>query len=191
MNHLSRLVTFAPGGALAWWGWGQLGRPGHAIGLAVLAALALVIWPVAVIAVVFVLPGALHALLIPRKLRIWHRGRIDRDCYIPKWLRRVTLAADRRRCVACGAHGRVARVEIDHYCPWRAGGVISLWNMMVLCHVCNVTKSNYWVERGGYTWYRPFPGYDDKGEAARILAIEHRRRLNPARWVRAAWALGA
>jgi HNH endonuclease len=96
------------------------------------------------------------------------------------------MAADRGRCVFCGAR---TRLHVDHITPWAAGGLTTMYNLAVLCRVHNKVKSNFMVDPDGYVHYRPFENYADPAMAAAILAEERRRRLYPGRCVRAAWSL--
>ena len=130
---------------------------------------------------------ALPLLLVPDRLRIWHRQDRPRP-NIPARLRRAVYAADRHRCCWCGSG---QGLQVDHVKPWSRGGLSALWNMVTLCGICNKVKSNYWVARDGYVFYRPFAGHGNKAVAADILAYELRHRWNPLRWVRAGWSLGS
>lgn len=147
------------------------------LGLAMLLA---VFWPVALI-LLMQAPGS----LIPNRWRIWWRGGDPDRPHVPDWLRRAVYAADRRRCCYCGWAGTL---NLDHVRPWSLGGRTSLWNLMTLCNRCNLVKSNYWDEPG-FRAYRPFKGYSDIREAARILAFERRHRWSLLRLIRAAMAL--
>jgi 5-methylcytosine-specific restriction endonuclease McrA len=125
-------------------------------------------------------------LLVPGRARIWWRRGQDHRPAIPAALRRAVYAADRHRCCFCGSRDQL---QIDHIRPWSRGGLSALWNTMTLCGKCNRVKSNYWVARDGYVFYRSFPGSDDAKTAAAILAYEKRHRWNPGRWIRAGWSL--
>jgi 5-methylcytosine-specific restriction endonuclease McrA len=81
------------------------------------------------------------------------------------------------------------RLEIDHVIPWAGGGRTTLWNCMSLCPSCNGIKLNYSRDRDGYEHYAGNRNWIP--QARRVLAREKRHRLNPLRWVRAAWALGS
>lgn len=186
---VSRPVMFLPGVGAGAWGWQRFGTPGHLGGLLVLGGAGLAVWPLLVMAVLALL--TVPHLLVPRRWRMTWRhahGRAGaRSSFIPAHLRKVVLAADRRRCLYCGAG--VKNGPIDHILPWAAGGRTWLWNLAVLCTYCNTVKSNYW-HRAPYA-YRPFPGHDNRRLAAAIEAVERRHRWNPARWTRAAWALAS
>lgn len=130
---------------------------------------------------------AMPLLLVPARMRIWYRQGKPRP-RIPDRLRRAVYAADRHRCCWCGAS---EGLQLDHVKPWSRGGLSALWNMVTLCGYHNKVKSNYWVARDGYVFYRPFNGHGDKGTAAQILAFELRHRWNPLRWIRAGWSLGS
>jgi hypothetical protein len=155
-------------------------------------------------------PGALVSveslplLLIPDSWRIrWRKGSDHRPAF-RMWLKRAVDAADRHRCCYCGARGSL---QFDHVKPWSRGGLNALWNLMRLCARCNRVKSNYWVARDGYVFYRPFmdgnklaaemcresglpPGTTAEQIAADILRFELRHRWHPGRWIRAGWQLG-
>jgi hypothetical protein len=170
--------------------WARLHEPGHLYGLAAAALLALLVLPSVLLLVVFGVPY-LTAGLVPREWRANYRGKYTREsqksAYIPAWLRRAVLAADRHRCVHCG---RADDLQIDHVIPWRLGGLTALLNMMTLCGPCNRFKSNYYRRRNGTVCYNPFKGFDRPAVAAAILDSERRHRLNPLRWVFAAHGLG-
>ena len=185
MGHRIRAAAFIPAIPAGICGWLWLGQPAGADGFPVAVAAGLVLWPLLILATVFFLPSVAGAL-VPRRWRRWWRHDRQRPA-IPAWLRRTVLEADRHRCVFCGSH---AGLQLDHVRPWASGGMTSLWNLVTLCNKHNVLKSNYWRDRDGYVHYRSFQGSDDVRKAAQILAAERRARLNPLRWLRAAWALG-
>jgi Homing endonuclease associated repeat/HNH endonuclease len=63
-------------------------------------------------------------------------------------LRALVLMRDGARCQLCGAEARNgARLHVDHVVPWSKGGETTLENLRVLCHVCNIGKSD--VELAG------------------------------------------
>lgn len=186
-----RTVSFVPPAGLAAWGWQAAREPLHLAGLGGAVALGLMTWPLLVLAIVFGLP-ACAAALVPRSWRAAHRHReAERGYgrpYIPIRLRRAVLAADRHRCLFCGSS---LSLQLDHVMPWSCGGLSTLWNLVTLCGTCNRVKSNYWCyRRSGREVYRPFRNANNKAKARLILAVERRARCNPARWLRAAWALG-
>jgi len=185
MGHKIRAAAFIPAIPAGICSWAWLGQPGAADGFPVAVALGLLAWPLLILAAVFFLPSAAGAL-VPRQWRI--RWRHDRQRpSIPAWLRRTVLEADRHACVFCGSG---AALQLDHVRPWASGGLTSLWNLVTLCGSCNRVKSNFWRDRDGYVHYRSFHDSDDVRKAAAILAAERMARLNPLRWLRAAWALG-
>jgi HNH endonuclease len=205
VTAVSRTVMFAPGPAAAAYGWWHLGEPYHAAGLAAVAAAGLAAWPLAVMAGVFGLPAVVLCLLPPRPVRRWWRGRnpgllcwlahwvtgtpVGRDgarsSYIPAWLKRVVLGADRWRCVYC--HSKY-ELNIDHVGPWSLGYLTVLFNLMTLCRACNLAKSNAWVFHGRF--WAGHSGNPALAEA--IVRFERRYRWYAiARWLRAAWTLGA
>lgn len=58
-------------------------------------------------------------------------------------LRALVLMRDGARCQLCGAEAREgAKLHVDHIIPWSKGGATSLSNLRVLCHVCNIGKSD-------------------------------------------------
>jgi 5-methylcytosine-specific restriction endonuclease McrA len=153
-------------------------------------ALAAAAWPFVFIAVVFFLPACVKAA-VPRRWRVWYRRRHGREgaksSYIPRRTRRTVYAMDRYRCVFCNSG---IKIQADHIRPWRAGGLVTLWNLAVLCQQCNLVKSNYY-DKPGFEMYRAWDNHDDRAKAAAIIARERRHRYSPLRWLRAAWALGA
>ena len=196
VRAVSRTVTFAPGLALPLWGWSYLGQPLHWAGLAVLAGLGLVIWPFLAVAVLCFLPSAPLSVCTTRKARKRYRHRLinrgiprekQRSSYISDRLKRITYAADRGRCAYCHRHLAWHERNCDHFLPWSQGGLTVFRNMTTLCARDNVIKSNYWPG----VHYRPIEGSDNLALAIAILAAEKRRRRNPLRWVRAAWALAS
>lgn len=183
-----RAALAAPGAAAGGWGWLELGRPGHAGGLAAAVGLALAVWPLVVLAVVFGIPAALVSVIPWRWRRAWRHRHAYRP-HIPNRVRRAVYAADRHRCLWCG--GDLDGLQLDHVRPWSLGGLSSLWNLVTLCGPCNRVKSNFWRFRSGHVVYRAWEGSADAITAAAILAVEKRARCNPARWWRAAWSLAA
>lgn len=210
-RHLSRAATFLPGVAAGSWGWADLGHPAALKGLAVLAGAGLVCWPLIVLFLIFGLPAILLALIPPRPCRKWWRKRTPglperllhrivrspvgrsgaKSAYIPGWLKKVVLAADRGRCVACGS---TVKLNIDHIGPWSLGYLTTLANLMTLCWACNRAKSNAWLFR--VRWWSAERRFwasrtCNPALAEPILRLQLRYRWSPARWLRAAWALGA
>lgn len=190
--RVSRLLTFGPAAALPLWGWHDTGEPLHWAGLAVMTAAALLVVPAAVLAILFFLPAALRGGLVPRQWRIKYRARHGRKGarseYISPRLHAVVFAADRNRCVYCGS---ALALNADHVRPWQPGGLTTLFNLMTLCQAHNLIKLNYWRERNGYVWYQPDMRTPERlALAAGILRVERRKRWNPLRLLRAAWALG-
>jgi 5-methylcytosine-specific restriction endonuclease McrA len=189
----TRVMFIAPGLAGGVLAWEQAGEPARWAGLTVTALAGAAVWPLLLLGVVFGLPAAAGALLIPRRWRIWWRHQPGRDGLprtrpaIRAFVRRAILAADRHACLYCGSP---ADPQLDHVRPWAAGGLNCLWNLAVLCGPCNRVKSNYWVWSSGHVSYRAFTGYANQAAAAAMLAAERRARLNPARWWRAAWSIG-
>ncbi len=62
-------------------------------------------------------------------------------------LRALVLLRDGARCQLCGAEARNgATLQVDHVIPWSKGGETTFENLQVLCHVCNIGKSNVQLE---------------------------------------------
>ncbi|MCB2020210.1 MAG: HNH endonuclease [Burkholderiaceae bacterium] len=58
-------------------------------------------------------------------------------------LRALVLMRDGARCQLCGAEARNgASLHVDHVVPWSRGGATTLENLRILCHVCNIGKSD-------------------------------------------------
>jgi len=58
-------------------------------------------------------------------------------------LRALVLMRDGARCQLCGAEAREgAKLHVDHIVAWSKGGATVLSNLRVLCHVCNIGKSD-------------------------------------------------
>jgi hypothetical protein len=180
-----RHVTGLAPAALLLGPWAWLGVPGGGTAGLVLAGLAVLAYPPAVL----MSPG-FPACLVPRQSRARHRaGKPRPSSAMPSWLHRVALIADLRRCAFRRHHRCEGPPEVDHVCPQASGGLATIINAVVLCHTANMIKSDYWQDRDGYEHYNPWPGYSDKAMAARILACERRARLNPLRYARAVLAL--
>ena len=140
-------------------------------------------------------------MAVPRGWRASYRNRVDRygekrrsraqqkaSSYITDRLHHLVTAADRNRCVACGARGAN---DVDHRIPWSWGGLTILWNCFTLCATCNrVIKVDYWEDfRGRAHWGKHF-NKNYRAQAHDIFRRESRRRWNPLRMLRIAWALG-
>lgn len=177
-------MGLAPAGGIAIAGWVALHEAGGAIGLLGDLAGMTVFWPLFAGLFVAGLPGLLPGL-VPCRLRMAWRAAHVRPS-IPRWLRRAVYAADRYRCVYCGSR---ASLQLDHVHPWSLGGLTTLLNLVTLCGVCNRVKSNHWVARDGYVFYRPWEGAGNEALAARILRRERAVRCSPLRWALAAFAL--
>jgi hypothetical protein len=134
-------------------------------------------------AVIACLP-AVPCALVPEHLRDWWRSGYERRPTVPARLKRRVFAADRRRCAYCGSR---AKLVIDHIRPWSCSGVHALWNLMLLCSVCNTAKSNFWIRPDGSV-YSPFTDLLAAQHAEMILRFQRRHRWNPGRWIRAGWA---
>lgn len=58
-------------------------------------------------------------------------------------LRALVLMRDGARCQLCGAQAREgAKLQVDHVIAWNNGGETTLENLQILCHVCNIGKSD-------------------------------------------------
>lgn len=126
----------------------------------------------------------------PRRQRMLRRqaGKEHRS-QPPAWMRRVTYAADRYRCLGCGWKRRDgADLQWDHIIPWAMGGTTTLRNGGTLCGRCNRVKSSYWKSDSGKVYYRGFELATDVGEAGKITRREMRARASVLRWIRAAAA---
>lgn len=167
-------------------GWTALGEPEGFVSLAALLAPAIVLG--IMLPAILASLGAVPGLLVPRSAIIWWRcGSEDRPA-IRAWLRRAVLAADGYRCCWCEA---TEELQLDHYRPWSRGGLTAFWNMLTLCGRCNRIKSNCWVARDGYVFYRPFKDAGNRQVALDILAYERWHRWNLMRWIRAGWSIGS
>jgi hypothetical protein len=173
-------------GVLAFIAWLAENTPGGAPGLAVLAVTGILVslfYPLALL-LAFEFPGS----LVPWQWRAWRRREQEHRPHVPGRLRRIVFAADRHACCLPWCRSS-AGIEIEHVRPWCLGGRNSYWNFCTLCGYHNRVKSDYWEFRGGRRTYRPFQGYGNAREAARILAFERRNRWSPVRFTRAALAL--
>lgn len=173
VRHAAALPVLVSAG----WGW----TAWHLAGLILAGAMAAVLWPLAILALLSA-PPVLIGGMWPRRWRVASRSRrIDRGYgrgrsgYIPLWMRRAVYRADRYRCVYCGLRGDL---QVDHIVPWACGGLTVLWNLATLCALHNRAKSCY---------YPPWDGRIAGPDA--ILRAEHRARRNPLRWLRMAFAL--
>lgn len=201
---LSRSATFGTGAVLPFGGWIYLGEPLHWAGLGAMMLAGLTVVPVTLLFILFMLP----AMVLGGPFRQWRISYRDRQIrrgipreqqrssYISRSLRRLVYAADRNRCLYCRdtlreIQARGGRLEVDHGCPWRAGGLTTLVNCTALCSTCNGVKLNYWRERNGYIWYRPSQRTPERlALAAEITRVVRRKRWGLFRLWRAAWALG-
>ena len=65
-------------------------------------------------------------------------------------LRALVLMRDGARCQLCGVEARNgATLHVDHVIPWSKGGETVLDNLQVLCHVCNIGKSDAQISAEG------------------------------------------
>jgi hypothetical protein len=193
-HRVSPLVTFGPGPAAALAAWLELHQIGRVIGLALLAAVATWLWLLLIVALVSAAehPAALFAPASWR--RAWRRGWLWRraregqgSAEITGFQRRVVYHADRHRCIYCHRRTGIVVLNIDHYCPWRAGARTVLRNLFTLCHDCNMYKSDYWPGRR----YHPQAGYNNKRRAHAIWRRERIAAHSPVRLARLALAMAA
>jgi len=206
--RFTRPAWIIPSLGLPAWGWGQLGRPlqvpgAHAAWFAAAGLGVLLLAGLAVIPAVFVtltcFAPDLPKACVPRPWRAsyrngrknsrwFHQSRdAQKSSYISGNLHRLVNKADRNRCVACGAWGS----DVDHRIPWAWGGLTVLWNCFTLCATCNrEVKVDYWEDwRGRPHWGSHFSRVN-AARAHHIFRRESRRRWNPVRMIRLAWALG-
>ena len=65
-------------------------------------------------------------------------------------LRALVLMRDGGRCQLCGVEARNGAIlHVDHVVPWSKGGETVLDNLQVLCHVCNIGKSDAQISAEG------------------------------------------
>ncbi|MBZ0226395.1 MAG: HNH endonuclease [Comamonas sp.] len=65
-------------------------------------------------------------------------------------LRALVLMRDGARCQLCGVEARNGAIlHVDHVIPWSQGGETVLTNLQVLCHVCNIGKSDAQISPEG------------------------------------------
>jgi 5-methylcytosine-specific restriction endonuclease McrA len=208
--RFTRPAWLVPSAGLPAWGWDQLGRPltvpgAHAAWFAAAGLAAMVLAGLAVIPGVYVSLVAfapdLPKALVPRPWRASYRNRRkharlpwlrqsrdqQKSSYRSDRLKRLVLAADGHRCVGCGAPG----TDVDHRIPWAWGGLTVLWNCFTLCANCNqVIKVDYWEDISGRPHWGSHFSTANRYIAHRIFRRESRRRWNPFRMLRIAWALG-
>jgi hypothetical protein len=207
--RFTRPAWLVPSAGLPAWGWDQLGRPlavpgAHAAWFAAAGLAAMVLAGMAVIPGVFVSLVAfapdLPKALVPRPWRAAYRNgrknsrfrwfRQSRDqqksSYISDRLKRLVLIAD-PRCTGCGSPS----TDVDHRIPWGWGGLTVLWNCFGTCAHCNrVVKVDYWEDISGRAHWGSHFSIVNRDQAHWIFRRESRRRWNPLRMLRIAWALG-
>jgi 5-methylcytosine-specific restriction endonuclease McrA len=130
----------------------------------------------------------------PRRRRMLRRqAGAEKRTQPPGWMRKVTYAADRHRCLGCRRSPRRDGIALqwDHIIPWGFGGLTSLWNGGTLCAECNRVKSNYWRSDSGKVYYRGFQLATDASRAGQITRREMAARASVLRWVRAGIAYQA
>lgn len=66
---------------------------------------------------------------------------------IPMGLRYKILNRDKSKCVLCGRSAKDGiTLHIDHIKPFSLGGLTVLSNLRTLCHVCNIGRSNKYLD---------------------------------------------
>jgi 5-methylcytosine-specific restriction endonuclease McrA len=200
-----RWIIFGPAPVAGPLAWAGLGEPFRGAGLLALLALGVLAVPAAMLALVTA-PGTLAHAVVPRDWRRRWRHHKKHPGPPPALLQRVVRAADRNRCAACGITAAEVRrraqarqlaagsmtltrssLQFDHFFPWSLGGLMSFWNLFLLCPDCNLAKSSYWEFPDGH--YTDGYGTVSGRLAAAILNRERRARWSLARCWRAAWAL--
>ncbi len=67
------------------------------------------------------------------------------------------LIRDGNKCLACGAHGKGVRLQIDHIVPVKFGGQTDADNSQTLCSVCNGQKAINAINFRNYHTLLPSP----------------------------------
>lgn len=58
-------------------------------------------------------------------------------------IRAMVLMRDGAKCKLCGSTlNDEVKLHVDHVTPWANGGETVLENLQILCHICNIGKSN-------------------------------------------------
>jgi len=66
---------------------------------------------------------------------------------IPMGLRYKILNRDKSKCVQCGQSAKDGiTLHIDHIKPYSLGGLTVLSNLRTLCHICNIGRSNKYLD---------------------------------------------
>lgn len=174
-----------------------MGTAGRGTAVAGVTVLALLACPFLLAA------GYLHwgpsgwAFLVPRTVRRQYRWAQLRGGFLrrprsrgrqgtgqfPRAMREIIFAADRQRCLRCGARrSRGAVLNADHGVPWIQGGLTCPANGFTLCGPCNQVKRAYYQDTDGKVWGR-LAGRR-LHEAERIRGAELAARLSPLRAAR-------
>ncbi len=62
-------------------------------------------------------------------------------------LRAMVLMRDGAKCKLCGSTPNDGvKLHVDHVTPWANGGETVLENLQLLCHICNIGKSNIEIQ---------------------------------------------
>jgi HNH endonuclease len=200
VRHVSRMAVFGPAFAAPLAGWAYLHEPPdvtwphaalwHLTGLAAFMLAGLLVIPGVLVSLTCFLPD-LPKMLVRQSWRAGYRYRHGREgarsSRISARLRRLIYIADGYCCINCGSR---ADLQIDHRVPWAWGGLTILWNLFTLCEPCNVRKLDYHEVHGRPRFSRHFNTQNTE-LAHHIFRLESRRRWNPFRMFRIAWALAA
>jgi len=202
-----RGVIFGPAVVAGPAAWSSLGEPLRGAGLLTLLILSLLLVPVLMLGLVTA-PGTLLHAMVPKDWRRRWRKHKKHPGPPGVLLQRMVRAADRNRCVHCGATAAAVKaqavikaqaagrrtlsqssLQLDHYFPWVLGGLMNFWNFFLLCPACNTAKSSYWKYReSGNEVYSRHADPRNIVRARAILASENRARWSLLRCWRAAWA---
>jgi len=93
----------------------------------------------------------------------------------------------------CGYYGITetlagGKLEIDHYCPTRHGGLDTVDNLIYACTTCNRFKGDYWPEEDAPQNFRLLrPLVDDLDEYISETVDGHLIGLTPRGWFHINW----
>lgn len=94
--------------------------------------------------------------------------------------RQIALLAYSSRCVLCGVSSDKAQLEVDHIKPVSKFPELQfdLMNTQILCHQCNVTKSNHHSEdyRTPYQYKRMVAKFESIPETDQIKLVTNLRK---------------
>jgi HNH endonuclease len=95
------------------------------------------------LSLIVLIPGyRLLVKVIQRKYTISQGAPGERNSReIPADVKALAWRRDGGRCVECGSRDRI---EYDHKVPWSKGGSNTANNIQLLCHKCNLKKSDAW-----------------------------------------------